>query len=337
MNEPEAIISSPVEEPDEDVDASLPQEIVAPEQPLLLGEQTLAATVPRPYQSKRLSYFARRNAWGYFFVAPAILFFLSFSLYPILSALYLSFFSYDLLTPPQFIGWDNYRYLLESPIFHRSVEATAVYVVGTCVPIWVIAFLLAAALNRAFRLRELYRTLYFLPTILPVVAISIVWNLLYQPYGPINALFHLSTDWLTTETSAPLAMIILSVWKGLGYYTVIFAAGLAAVPQDYIDAARVDGAGGLAVYRRVILPLMRPTFALVVIVSVVVALKVFIPQYIMTTGGPNNSTLVLTLYIYYTAFSYFRMGRAAAMAVFMFLVLMVFSLVQLRVFRSAEQ
>jgi multiple sugar transport system permease protein len=294
-------------------------------------------TGPATKPHRHISYHTRHNLWGLVFVTPAMLFFLTFSLYPILSAFYYSFFQYDLLAPPQFIGLENYHYLLISPIFHRAVVATTIYVFGTCIPIWILAFLLALAFTHAFRLRELYRTLYFLPSILPVVAIAIVWDLLYQPYGPVNAFLGHTFDWLTNEQLAPLAMIILSVWKGLGYYTVIFSAGLAGVPREYIDAARIDGANGWQIQCRIVLPLIRPTIALVVIVSVVFALKVFIPQYLMTSGGPNNATMVLTLLIYYTAFSYFRMGRAAAMAVFLFVVLMLFSVIQLRLLRSHTQ
>jgi ABC-type sugar transport system permease subunit len=277
---------------------------------------------------------ALRGRWGLFFVFPALVLLLVFSLYPVVQAFYLSFFKFDLFTPKEFVGLANYRYMLESPIFHNSVRATFFYVLATCSIIWVLAFGLALLFQRRFPLRDLFMLIYFAPVVMPLMVATMIWKTIYNPAGPINSLLGLQINWLTNADTAMWALVAMSVWKGLGYYMILFLAGLSNIPHEYYEAAELDGASAWHRLRFITLPLMRPTLVFVIIVSIVIGFKVFVPMFVMTLGGPNDATQVLTLNIYETAFRFSRMGRAAAESVFMFAVLMIFSLVQLRLFRS---
>ena len=294
----------------------------------MLQGQTAPITAPRATKP-------RREWWGLGFVAPATLFFLVFSLYPVGNAVYLSFFDFDLFNPAKFVGLENYRYLLESDKFHGSLFVTVAYVFGTCSLIWVISFALALVFNQRFRFRNLFLAIYFLPVVMPLVIASMVWKTMYNPAGPINAILHLEVPWLTNASTVIPAIIVMSVWKGVGYYMVLFLAGLGNIPAELYEAAELDGASGLRKLWHITLPMLRPTIGFVVIISIVIGFKVFVPMFVMTLGGPNDASLVLTLNIYETAFRFSRMGRAAAESVFLFLLLMGFSLVQLRLSRSA--
>lgn len=285
-------------------------------------------------QRKRIGYAAARRRWGLVFVLPALLLLSLFSLYPVVQAFYLSFFQFDLFNPKEFVGLENYRFLLESPTFHNSLWVTFVYVFATCAIIWVLAFGLALVFNQRFPLRDLFMFIYFAPVVMPLVVASMVWKNMYNPSGPINSLLGLQTNWLTSAETALWALVAMSVWKGLGYYMILYLAGLANIPQEYYEAAELDGATAWQRLRFITLPLMRPTIVFVIIVSIVIGFKVFVPMFVMTLGGPNNATQVLTLNIYETAFRFSRMGLAAAESVIMFVLLMIFSLIQLRLFRS---
>lgn len=275
-----------------------------------------------------------RQLWGLAFVAPAVLLLAAFSLYPVLNAFFLSFFKFDLFTQKVFIGLDNFRYLWSSDIFHHSFLVTLYYVFGTCVPIWFLSFALALLFNRAFRFRNVFVTIYFIPVVISLVVTSIVWKSVYNPTGPINAILGLHVAWLTDQRFVMPALILLSIWKGTAYYMVLYLAGLRNIPIEYYEVASIDGASASQKLRLITVPLMRPTIVFVIIVSIVIGFKVFVPMFVMTFGGPNDSSLVLTLNIYETAFRFSRMGRAAAESVFMFVFLMGFSLVQLRLFRA---
>lgn len=279
----------------------------------------------------------RHQWWGLGFVAPAALFFVIFSLYPVGNAVYLSFFDFDLFNPAKFVGFENYRYLLESDKFHNSILVTVGYVFGTCGPIWVISFALALVFNQQFRFRNLFIAIYFLPVVMPLVIAAMIWKTMYNPAGPINALLGSEIPWLTNQTTVLPAIIIMSVWKGVGYYLMLFLAGLRNIPVELYEAADLDGSSGGQKLWHITLPLMRPTIVFVVIVSIVIGFKVFVPMFVMTLGGPNDASLVLTLNIYETAFRFSRMGRAAAESVFLFVLLMGFSIVQLRLGRSAKK
>ncbi len=280
----------------------------------------------------------RRSLFGFLFVLPSVAFFGLFNLYPMARAFYISLTSYDLLTPPQFIGLENYTYLLQDDRFHTALLNTFMYMVGTTVPLWILSLGVALVMARQFRFKELYRTLYFMPVILSGVVVSIVWSLLYQQNGLISAALSPwiqgNIYWLTDAGLAPWSIIIMAVWQSLGFYMVIFLAGLQNIPADLYAAASIDGANAWARFRYVTLPLLKPTALFVTVISLINGFQTFTYQYVMTRGGPGDATNVIALHIYMTAFSFLKMGLASAMSLIMFAIILILTLIQFRVLRT---
>lgn len=277
--------------------------------------------------------------WGLAFAVPAILLFLFFSLWPILRTFYLSLFKYDLLTAKSWVGLKNFANLPGDQDFLRSVKATLIYVLGTYIPVWVISLALALALNARIRLRGLLRSLYFVPPMMSMVVVSVIWKLIFQHDGLFNTavitpLLGHPIDWFTDEHKAPIAIIIMSIWKETGFYMVVFLAGLQNIPQAYSEAAQIDGASRWALLRHITLPLLGPTFVFVSIISVINGLQVFIPQWVMADGGPNGATTSIALLIYRMAFVWLKMGPAAAVAVILFALVALVTLLQWRLRRA---
>jgi len=288
----------------------------------------------------RFRYSTRISLWGFLFALPAVLYLTLFSLYPMLNALYLSFTRYDLISAPEWIGLGNYQQVLTSTSFQSSLQVTFLYVFGTVMPVWFLSFGIAMLLNRAHVFSGGWRTLLFIPTILPLLTVTLVWKLLFNLRGPINGLlipFGIDpVAWLSDARFANLALIITSWWHASSYYMILFLAGLQAVPVVYQEAAALDGANAWQRLRHVILPLMRPTIVLVVVLSIINGFRTFALQYVMTGGGPGTATEIVPLLIYKTAFAFLRMGEASAMSVVYFLLILVFSLIQLRVLQGGN-
>ena len=281
---------------------------------------------------------ARHQAWGYLFLAPMFLLLVVFKFIPMVQALYLSLTNYDLLSPPRFIGLRNYVDLLGDPLFHQSVAVTVYYVFGTCVFIWFLSLAAALIFNAPLPGRNFLRTLYFLPAIVPVVVYAIIWLFMFHPYGLANATLQSlglpSLGWLGDRRAAMPGLILSALWRFVPYFMIIYLAGLQNIPNEYYEAAAIDGAAGAQVFRYVTLPLLRPTVLLVIILSIVFMSKVFTNVLIMTGGGPGSATRVLSLFIYQTGFQYFKMGLASAASMFLLFGTMVFTLLQLRIFRD---
>lgn len=285
-----------------------------------------------------LRYSTRISLWGFLFALPAVLYLLLFNLYPMLNAFYLSFTRYDLISAPEWIGIGNYRQVLASTSFQSSLQITVLYVFGTVVPVWFLSFGVAMLLNCVRIFTGTWRTLLFIPTILPLLTVTLVWKLLFNLRGPINGvLIFFGIDpvaWLSDARYVNLAVIITSWWHASSYYMILFLAGLQAVPSVYQEAAALDGASAWQRLRHVILPLMRPTVVLVVVLSIINGFRTFALQYVMTGGGPGTATEIVPLLIYKTAFAFLSMGEAAAMSVVYFLLILIFSLIQLRVLQG---
>jgi multiple sugar transport system permease protein len=287
-------------------------------------------------KSKAYSVTKKQNLWGFLFVLPPIIFFLIFSLYPILDAMSISFFKYDLLTKKIFIGFGNYLYAFKDKLFINSVIVTIKFLcIGGTINL-ILSFFIALALRDTFRGKNFFRSIYFLPSILSLIASCIIWKVLLQLYGPINAILGLDIAWLTKKETALFGIMIMAIWRGIGYYMILFLAGLQAIPDEIYEAASIDGAGKLRILFKITLPLMKPVISFVIIILVVTGLKFFEPMYIMTQGGPNNATKVLTFTIYQNAFQFFKMGYAAAMSVLMFIAIVAITLIQLRIFKTEE-
>jgi multiple sugar transport system permease protein len=273
---------------------------------------------------------------AYLYLLPTFVGLILFSLGAIVVSVGISFTDWNILQPPHWVGLSNYVRLFSTPL-NWQVFGNTLYYTGVIVPVsTALALGLALALNRGPRGIVLLRSLYFLPVISSTVAVSLVWGWLYnQQFGLINFLLSVvgitGPAWLADTRTAMPAVIILSIWKGLGYNIVIFLAGLQGIPQELYEAAKIDGAGAWAQFRYVTLPLVSPTTFFVVVLSTIAAFQVFDQTYVMTGGGPAYSTTTLALFIYQNAFQWFHMGYAAALSYVLFAAVAVVTLVQFRV------
>ena len=274
------------------------------------------------------------------FLGPALLYFAVFKWYPMTQAALVSLFEYDLISPPRYVGLRNYESLLTDTAFQHALASSARYVIGVAVPVWVLALAMALEFNRPGRIRAVFRVLYFLPAVGSVVVVAILWKFLFHPLGLVNALLGYvgfeRIDWLTSVQTAMLALIIAGIWRLSPYFMVIYLAGLKGLSAEYYEAAALDGANRWQQFRYITLPLLQPTIVLVVIVSVILSLRHFINPMLMTRGGPAGETRVLPLLIYETGFRFSRMGLASAMSMVFFAIMLVFTLIQLHIFRPRD-
>jgi multiple sugar transport system permease protein len=269
---------------------------------------------------------------------PMFLLLVVFKFIPMFKAFYLSLTSYDLLSPPKFVGFHNYATLIEDPLFHQSVGVTVYYVFGTCSVIWFLSLGLALVFNAPLPAKNFVRLVFFLPAIVPLVVYAIIWQFMFHPYGLLNvglqALGLPAVDWLANSRATLPGLILSSDWRFVPLFAIMYLAGLQNIPQGYYEAAAIDGAAGFQGFRFITLPLLRPTILLVVVVSIILMSKVFASALIITGGGPNGTTRVLSLFIYQTGFEYFKMGLASAASIVLLLGTMVFTVIQLRLFKE---
>lgn len=294
------------------------------------------------YTRKALWRQPRKWIAGYLFVGPAALLLIVFSLISIGVSLYLSFFDYDIIARGgPFVGLGNYREaLLKDELFWTALRNTAYYAIGVVPGITIFAFLLALAGHRVKYGKSIFRTIYFLPSITPIVVISLIWVWLYSPEGMFNKfLDRIGIDgpnWLMDANVAMPSVIIMSIWVHVGYYVVIYLAGLADIPRDFYDAAKVDGANWWQEIRYVTVPLLRNVTLFVTVTLAIGAFQVFAQIYIMTMGGPGSATTSMQLLIFRQGFQYFRMGYASALSWLLFAVIFVLVAIQLRTTRSEQ-
>jgi multiple sugar transport system permease protein len=287
----------------------------------------------------------RRWRWqkrleAYFFLVPNITGFLIFTAFPVVVAFALSLFRWDLLTPPVFVSTDNFAQLLVNDLQFRKVTwNTVVFTFGTVPLRVVLSLFLALALNQRIRGITFYRTLYFLPVVSSLIAVALIWQWIFNGnFGILNsALWAVAgtlglkitpPDWLNSTFWAMPAVMILNLWKNVGFTMVIYLAGLQAIPQELYEAAEVDGAGRWAKFRHITIPMVSPTTFFVLVMSFIWAFQVFEESYIMTKGGPAFATTTMVYYIYLNAFKWFRMGKAAALAWLLFAIIFAFTIVQ---------
>ncbi len=283
---------------------------------------------------------ARQATFGYAILLPTIAILFIFRFLPMLEAFVIAFSKYDLIHPAKFIGFANFVDLIHDPLFRNSARISLTYVVFSVLPVWPLSLGLAVLFDRSLFLKNVLRSAVFMPVVMPAVVMAVVWTFMYQQDGVLNtALGWFGIDpvpWLRSSSTALPAVILIGIWRATPYYMVIFLAGLQAIPTEYYEAAEIDGASRWSMFRDITLPLLKPTTLLVMVMTVIVAMKVFAVPMIMTGGGPSDSTRVLPLFIYQTAFEFFDMGRAAAMSVFLFVAVMLFSVAQIRIFTQAD-
>ena len=285
-----------------------------------------------------------RAAW--LFLAPALGLISVFFFLPVVASLLLSFTDFDIyaiadLSNVRLVGWRNYSRLIESPIFWVALKNTFYFVLVGGPLTMGVALGAALLVNaRLVRFKGFFRTLYFAPFITTMVAVAIVWRYLYhRQYGLINyalgAVGIEPVDWLGDPHWAMPAIILLAVWKNFGYSMLIFIAGLQAIPQELYEAADLDGAGPWRRFRHVTLPMLGPTLLFVGLITMIGFFQLFAEPYVMTQGGPLQSTTSMVLLMYEEGFRWWRMGYAAAVAFVLFLVILAFMLVQRRLQREA--
>lgn len=284
----------------------------------------------------------RHRLTPYLFLAPALLVLGLTVFYPALQAFYLSFtqYEYDITQPPLWIGLENFQRLLSDRVFWKTLINTLIYLIGV-VPILVIAPLgLAILVNRALPGIRWFRAAYYTPVVISMVVAGIAWRWLYAETGLFNQLLqslHLAPDgipWLTSPKFALFSVMVVTVWKGLGYYMVIYLAGLQAIPADLYEAGAIDGSDGWRKHWDITLPLMRPYLFLVAVISAISATKVFEEVYIMTQGGPRNSSKTLVYYVYESAFQDLEISYACTIGLVMFLLILILSIFRLALNRQ---
>jgi len=269
------------------------------------------------------------------FLAPSLIPLALFTVGPMVGTLGISFLEWNLLTSPEWIGLDNYARLVTSGEFWAAVGHTFGYL-GMYLPlVFAGGLAIALALNQGVRALPFFRSLYFLPVVTSWVVVALVWKWLLNPQGGIvNTVLGwvglAGPGWWTDPTWAMPAVVLASSWKDLGFVMVIFLAGLQAVPADYYEAARVDGAGWWRRFRHVTLPLLTPSSFFVLVISLINGFQVFDQIFVMTGGGPANATTVMVERIYTHGFEYIEMGYAAAMSWALFLIVMLFTALQFR-------
>lgn len=268
----------------------------------------------------------RDSTYGLWFVLPALLGTFVFIIIPIFCSFVLSFTEWDLLNEIKFVGLENYKSIFSLEEFRQIFINTIVYALSTTVFAVGIPLLIADVLNKKIRGTEAFKSIYFLPFITPAVVIAIVWSWIFDPnIGGVNLLFKTNLEWLfDTRLSMPI-LIFVSVWKLIGYNVVLFLTGFSTINQNIYEAAKIDGAGGMETFFKITIPLMKPTIYFVTLVTAISSFQVFDLIYVMTEGGPQNSTNVIVYSIFKYAFEYFDIGKSCALAYLLFVVILLLS------------
>jgi multiple sugar transport system permease protein len=295
--------------------------------------------------TQRLPFFRRLKELptALLFLLPAIIILGTFNFYPALYSLYLSFFEWNGVAPTKdAVGLQNYTRLLASGEFWNSLRVTALYAGGITVVALALGMFTAVLLNQPIRGQVIYRALYFLPVITPTVAAGVVWKYLFDPsQGVVNrSLAGIGIDgpaWLSDPAWALVAVVIVGIWKRVGFNMVVYLAALQGIPRSYYEASRLDGANSWQSFRFITLPLLGPSTFFLSVTALIDAFQVFDLVYVMTSGGPLGSTDVIGFYLYRYGFRYYELGFASAIAYVMFILIFVVTLVQFRLSRGASE
>ena len=285
----------------------------------------------------------KKFSWTpYLFLLPAIAFLALTSFLPIFQAIYLSFTNYDFIGNPNFIGWENYTKLWSDRTFWKVMNNTLIYLIFVVPSLVILSLVLAILVNQKLRSIKFFRAVYYFPVIVSVVVAGIAWKWVYAENGILNYFLSIISwqpvkiPWLTNPQTAIFAIMAVVVWRGIGYYMVIYLAGLQAIPADLYEAAAIDGSDGWQKHFDITIPLMQPYIILVSIISSISAMKIFEEVYIMSQGGPANSTKTVVYYLYDKGFTSLEMGYASAIGVFLFLIIFVVSILTFKFINPAK-
>lgn len=290
----------------------------------------------------------KRKTWDHtysraalLFLTPSLVFFAVFFLFPLLFTLYLSFHEWDMLSSlrsSKWAGLANYAVLFQDHRFLKALTNTFIYVGANLLLMPLIALVVALLLQSVKLFPRFWRLIFFLPVVTSVVAMSLVWQYIFDPtFGPLNELLKLlglqPQGWTMNPKQSLLSIIIVMLWQGTGYYAIIYLAGLMGVSREYYEAAEMDGANAWQKFWAITFHFLRPTTEFVLVIVAVNFFQVFTPVFVITNGGPVDSSNILGLYIYQTAFEFLKMGKASVMAVVLFVLVMGFSFMQIRIMR----
>ena len=273
----------------------------------------------------------KESFWAWVFILPAFLGTFIFIIIPIFASFGLSFIDWNLINKPKMVGLENYIGLFNDPVFYQVLWNTLYYALITAIFSIILPLMLAIALDRKIKGSSFFKTAYFIPFVTPMIVIGIVWTWIFDSnYGILNWVLGVGDNikWLYDKNFAMPALIIVSVWKNIGYNMLIFLAGLQAIPESINEACEIEGATGIKRFFLVTLPLLSPTVFFVSIMTTISSFHVFDLIYLMTDGGPENSTSVLVYWIYKQAFEFFNIGKASAIAYVLFVIILSLTYVQ---------
>ena len=297
----------------------------------VLPADVTGAAIARTDQGGRKQRGDGKAATG--FLAPSMLGLVAFTAFPIVASLIIGFYNWPVIGRHTFTGLKNYQTLLDSKEFHTSIINTLVFVV-LYVPLNIVISLgLAVWIGPKIKLRGLYRTIFFIPAVTPVVANAAIFSLILSPNGLVDSLSQTwlhkqAPNFLGSTTWAMAAVVMLSIWQGFGYNMLVFSAALDAVPSSLTEQAAIDGAGTLARFFRIVLPLLTPSVFFAVVLTLISSFQVFTQAYVLTGGGPGNTTTTMVLYLYEQGFQFFKLGLASAIAWVLFLIILVITVFQ---------
>jgi len=319
---------------------------------MAIPQEQQRSSSPAPGRSSLIQRFLGLDRWrpqqqseGYIFLLPSLLGFALFVVIPIVGAFVLSFFHWNLLNPPKFVGLGNYLQLATQDSIFRKVLWNTLYYAVTIVPLQLaLGLLMAVALNQAIRGIEVYRLIYFMPVVTNIVAAAMVFQwLLNRDFGIASSWiwqlaeatgWHIAPpDWLNSTIWAKPAVVLLTLWKNVGFTMVIYLAGLQAIPETLYDAAEVDGASAWQRFRFITIPMVSSTTFFLLVIQMIGAFQLFAEPFVLTQGGPAQATLSIVYYIYQNAFEFGRMGKATAIAWLLFAIIFIFTIIQVRLQR----
>lgn len=297
--------------------------------------------LPRRQASRLWLRLARNNWSALLYLAPFLIFFAIFQIYPIFYGLYVSLTKWDLTTAPQFVGLNNFIALSRDTLFWTSLRNTLLFVAMNVPLAIVVPLTLAVLVNEAIPGRAIFRSAFTAPLMISVSSVGVLWVWFLNPtFGLINhyaeAIGLPGQNWLTQSGWAMVAVVITTVWWTSGWNMVLFLAGLQEISEQLYDAAKIDGAGRWNLFRYITLPGLRTTLLFVGVTTVIGSFRVFAQVFVMTGGGPFDSTRTVVQHIYETGFRYFRMGNASAVAWSLFAMVLLFTLIQFRLMRESD-
>ena len=263
------------------------------------------------------------------FVLPSLLGCTLFIFVPSLFSFLLGFYNWDLISAAEFTGVHNYIDLFQSKEFYLVFSNTIIYSFFVTVFATILPLILAAIINSKLRAKDFFKTAYFLPFITPMIVIAMVWQWIFDPnIGLVNLLFKSHLQWLYDSNLAMIVLIFVSVWKLIGYNMVIFLSGFSSLSNDVYEAAKIDGSNSINTFFRITIPLISPTIFFVLLITTISSFQVFDLIYLMTQGGPDNSTNILVYWLYKNAFEFFNIGKASAIAYILFVFILILTIIQ---------